>query len=250
MGLFDFFSSGSQAQGGRFLKKQVQLAQDKRAQSADRMQALQELREAISEAVLGLLKRFDFQYDKSIDDEQEKDWVYQNLVALGTGILPELRLYFKQTSSFSWPLKILGEIAKDKDLEETVKGLCEQNDPDYVRDPSKKIQLLGFMGEHQNQNLAVLLVPYLQDADEGVRFVAVESLLRQENQSVGFLPLVNRFLSTEETSKRIKMKIIEGFSRLGWSMDEQASLIQKVLPEVMPGATLDSQKRIKLSIKE
>lgn len=245
MGIFDFFSKSSKE--GRFLKKQISQVQDKRAMSPDRMQALQELREAISEATLGLFRRFDFQYDKSIEDEQEKEWVHQTLVDLGPGIVPDLRIYLQQTSSFSWPLKILGEVAKGKALQETIQALCEQNNNSYVRDPSKKIQLLSFLGEHKDSVLASLILPYLEDMDEGVRFTAVEALLHQADVEVALAPLVKLLKSDEEQSRRIKLRILQGLAQLGWMLSkEQIAGTEKLVADLAPGSRIDAQGKIHL----
>lgn len=213
MALFDWFSSTNKT-GARFLKKQVQQAQDRRAQSMDRMQALQDLRSAISEAVQGLLHRFDYHYDKSIEDEQEKQWVHETLVALGPGILPELQTYMLQAHSLSWPLKVLGEIAPPAtSLQEVLEALCKKHDPSYARDPSPKIQLIAFLGEQKgNAALAEWLLTYLTDRDESVRFAAVEALLLQADPTVGMPGLKKHLASGTEDSRRIQMRVQEGLS--------------------------------------
>ena len=69
--------------GAGNLKKLVGKANSKDAQSADRFHALEQLRdEASEEAVVGMLRRFTFMYDKTIEDEQEKEWVHDQLVTM------------------------------------------------------------------------------------------------------------------------------------------------------------------------
>ena len=104
MGLADFFTKeGRQA---RNLQKMIQRASDKHAQSPDRFRALELLRDDGSpEAVIGLLRRFSFVYDKTIEDEQEKEWIYHELVGMGTKVLPapvsytHLDVYKRQVES-------------------------------------------------------------------------------------------------------------------------------------------------------
>lgn len=213
MGLFDWVSTTNKT-GARLLKKQVQQVQDRRAQSADRMQALQELRGAISEAVQGLLHRFDYQYDKSIEDEQEKQWVYETLVSWGAGLLPELKMYMLQANSLSWPLKLLGEVAPSPvQLQEVLEALCKRHDASYSRDPSPKIQLIAFLGEQKrNAAFAELLLHYLADRDESVRFATVESLLQQSEPTVGLSGLKKHLEQGTEDSHRILMRIQEGLA--------------------------------------
>lgn len=245
MGLSDFFSKD--ARSVRALRKQIQRATDKRAQSPDRWKALETLRDDGSpEAILGLLRRFSFVYDKSIEDEQEKEWVYQTLLDLGARILPELRRYMLATETLAWPLKVLEGLTSGDEFRAVLRELCERNDNSYVRDPTKKIQLVHFLGEHRDPVLAQLLVPYLEDVDEGVRFKAVEALLHQRNQEVALQPLLNLLLQPSEESRRIKIRIVEGLGALGWPLGERAAAVAPVLPDLVPGARLDAQKKIKL----
>ncbi|HNF99133.1 MAG TPA: hypothetical protein PK493_17675, partial [Pseudomonadota bacterium] len=66
----------------------IQRASDKHAQSPDRFRALELLRDdGSADAIIGLLRRFSFVYDKTIEDEQEKEWVYHELVAMGPKVL-------------------------------------------------------------------------------------------------------------------------------------------------------------------
>ena len=68
--------------GGRSkIDKHVARARNKDAQSVDRFASLEALKnDGSPEAVLGLLGRFTIRYDKSIDDETEKDYVFAALV--------------------------------------------------------------------------------------------------------------------------------------------------------------------------
>ena len=61
---------------------------NKYAQSPDRMKALQSLRDdGSAEALYGLLRRFGMMYDKTIEDEQEKEWVFEVLLEKGAAII-------------------------------------------------------------------------------------------------------------------------------------------------------------------
>jgi hypothetical protein len=90
----------------------------------------------------------------------------------------------RESDTLAWALKVLEHIAKGEELRDTLRVLCEQNDNSYVRDPSKKTQLVHFMGEHRDPAIAELLSQYLEDIDEGVRFKAVEALLHQGQPEV------------------------------------------------------------------
>ena len=244
MGLSSFFSKDGRSE--RALKKNMQRAVEKHAQSIDRFKALEALRDDGSdEATLDLLRRFSLQYDKSIEDEQEKEWVYQVLCEKGDKVLGPLRRYMRETETLAWALKVLERAAQGDAFREILGALCEQNDNSYTRDPQKKIQLLHFMGEHRDPHLAALLVPYLEDMNEGVRYTAVDALLAQRNQEVAVAPLVRLMLSEAEESRRVKTRIAEGLAQLGYPIPERHEEVAAALSDLLPGARLDKEKRIR-----
>jgi hypothetical protein len=231
MGLFDMLSKGGRKAGA--LKKNLARAANKDAQSADRMRSLEVLADDGSEeAIYGLLKRFSFVYDKTIEDEQEKEWVEEALIGMGgEKIMPMLTKYMHDAESISWPLRILEQVATPDQIYEILVKLAERNEPGYVRDPSKKIQMLTYMGEHKDGRLSALLVPYLEDMDEGVRFKTVESLVKQKNPDVAREPLLAHFVKPEEESGRIKLRIADGFADLGWEVKGYRGTVEKLLTD-------------------
>ncbi|HJZ84724.1 MAG TPA: HEAT repeat domain-containing protein [Polyangia bacterium] len=241
MGIFDLLSKEGRKAGA--LKKSLTRAVKKDAQSADRMRALEILRDdASDEAIYGLCRRFSFIYDKTIEDEQEKHWVESALIDMGEGVLPMLRKYLLDADSISWPLRVLDKVAPPDQIFEIINELVERNEPGYVRDPSKKIQMLTYMGEHREPRISDLLVPYLEDMDEGVRFTTVESLVRQKSEAVAREPLLKHFIKPEEESGRIKIRIAEGFADLGWEVKGFRGTVEKLLPDQF---LVDGKGRIK-----
>jgi HEAT repeat protein len=247
MGLKDLFSAEGRAE--RSLRKHVARARNKDAQSQDRMGSLEALRDAADdgsgEAVQGLLGRFTIRYDKSIEDEQEKEWVFEQLTRLGARILPQLTQHLRSADSIAWGLKVLHEVADKEQAWPILADLCERNDNTYVRDPSKKIQLLHDLGELDDPRGAAALAPYLEDMDEGVRFTTVEALLHHKLAEVAREPLCTLLTNEKEESRRIKKRIIDGFADLGWDVKGWSGTVEKMLPDLLPGARLDNHGRIK-----
>jgi hypothetical protein len=251
MGLKDLFSAGGRAE--RSLKKHVARARNKDAQSQDRMASLEALREAAeegsTEAVVGLLGRFTIRYDKLIDDEQEKEFVFDELCRLGDKILPMLTQHLRSAESIAWGLKVLHEVADKEQAWPILADLCERNDNTYTRDPSKKIQLLNDIGERDDARCATALVPYLEDIDEGVRFTTVEGLLHHKLPDVAREPLLKLLTNEKEESRRIKKRIIDGFCDLGWDVKGHSGTVEKMLSDLLPGARLDNHGKIKRAQK-
>lgn len=241
MGFLDLFGGGK----GR-LAKHIARARNKDAQSADRFSSLEVLRDDGSpEAVEGLLSRFTIRYDKSIEDEQEKQFVFDELTKMGSAILPPLQKHLRNAESISWGLKVLHEVAAGDAAWPILADLCERNDNTYTRDPSKKIQLLVYLGEQSDPRAVKALVPYLTDMDEGVRFVTVEALLRHKDAETAREPLLHLLTNEKEESRRIKRRIIDGFADLGWDVKGFSGTVEKMLADLLPGARLDNHGKIK-----
>src|SRR5256714_10965400 len=106
MGFLDRFSKDGRDQRSR--EKNAARAINKYAQSPDRMKALQSLRDdGTTDALYGMMRRFGMMYDKTIEDEQEKEWVFEVLVEKGAAVLPALKKYMFGADSISWPLRLL-----------------------------------------------------------------------------------------------------------------------------------------------
>ncbi len=259
MGLMDLFSSSGRSD--RALKKHVLRAKNKDSQSADRFVSLEALRdiasdedssaEEFSEAVLGLLGRFTIRYDKTIEDEQEKEWVFSELVELKDRLLPELTRHLRNADSIAWGLKLLGDVASLEQQWPILEDLCQRNDNNYTRDPAKKIQLVDYLGDSHDPRTGSALLPYLEDMDETVRFATAEALFRHRTRSSDAeVPgakdaLLAVLTSPKEESRRIKRRIVDGFADLGWDVKGFAGTVEKLLGDLLPGARLDGQSKIK-----
>jgi hypothetical protein len=241
MGLFGFLSKDGRDK--RNLDKNVARVVNKYAQSPDRYKAFQALLEDGSPgAIFGLMRRFSMMYDKSIEDEQEKEWIFDALVEKGAAIVPQIERYLLTADSISWPLRLLDKVAS-KELElQVVHRTLERHEPGYERDPTKKIQLLNHLAGIQEAGAAALTVPYLGDMDEGVRYAAAETLIRLGDEAVAREPLIAHFASDGEESLRVRLQIAEGFVDHGWKVTSHRPAFDKKLPETF---LLDREGRLK-----
>jgi HEAT repeat protein len=239
MGLLDLFSKEKREERTR--QKNIERALKKYAQSADRWKALEALAaDGSDQALYGLLRRFGFVYDKTIEDEQEKDWVFDALVAKGKAALPATKRYLLAADSISWPLRVLSKIAtRDEELAALEEVLARQ-EPGYERDPTKKIQLMNHLGGGKLDRAAALVAPYLKDMDEGVRYAAAEALLALRDEAVGKTPLLDLFANDAEESLRIRLMICEGLCSLTWAVGDARPGVEKHLP---PAWALDREGR-------
>src|SRR5687768_12175646 len=190
---------------GKSLDKTIAKATNKLAQQVDRWPALEKLKEDGSEeALFGLCKRFGITSSKGIEDEQEKDWVVDTLIAKGEPALAPLVRYMKNAEQLAFPLRVLEKIAPRDKVLEVADELFKSEPPGYVRMPERRIDLMRWFSEWTaatDEEVVSRLTPYVTDFDENSRFAAIDGLANKDPERIG-PPLIAALLRPEEESGR------------------------------------------------
>ena len=230
--MFGLFSKERRLAGAR--KKTL----NKLAQSPERWAAMDKLREEGSlESLLTLCRRLSITSSKLVEDQQEKEWVVDSLVAKGELALPAVRAYLDEAEGLAYPLRILEGIARGPEVLEIVDKILAGEPPGYTRDPGRKLDVINFLAESERISDAEAtprVLPYLADFDENVRYAAVTAVgLRPTPDAAG--PLVTALLRPEEESRRLKLRIGEVLAEanldLAGRKDEVAALFGDVLSD-------------------
>ncbi|APR78106.1 Hypothetical protein A7982_03453 [Minicystis rosea] len=248
MGFFDFLkkksvppsaAASAPAQDKR-VAGPAKVAGDKRAQTYDRMEALQQLADMkSSDAATALLKRFTFVIDPSITDQEEKDVAFQGVVGAGKDVVPSVIEFCAKAEQLTWPLKILHELLDDAEYEEKLIEILERFDTEYARNVEPKLQVIQALEEVKSEAVREAVEPFLEDVNETVRFHAVETTFAQNNTE-SITPLV-KLLEAEE-SVRVKNKVGEGLLFRGWVIPtELRDTVQTALRETAFGLGSDGK---------
>ena len=196
----------------RGLKRATKKTMNKLSQSPDRWAAMEKLYEDGSEESLyTLCRRFSITSTKLSEDEQEKDWVVDALTAKGELALPALRRYLKRATAVSYPLRVLSNVARDKQGLEVIDEVLAEEEPGYTRDPTKRIDIINWLSDYPpagNKEVVERVAPYLIDRDENTRFAAVEAISLKPSPEAAE-PLVTALLNEDEESGRFKIRIAE-----------------------------------------
>lgn len=218
------------------LKKHAERAANRRAQAIDRWDAIQALvRLGTAEAVEALLPRFTFYVDPSITDQDEKDAAYEGIVASGDAALAPVLAFLGKAESISWGVKILERLVAPEVVTEKLSALLSAMDTEYERDPQRKVQLLAALTERADPRIADVVVRFLGDANETVRFHAAGALLAQPEAAAHRAALLGCFCADE--SVRVRNRVIEAFATRRWNVPEEMhALVRTRLPS---GYTLD-----------
>lgn len=215
MGLFDLFSKKG---GQSAVQKLAPKLADKRGMAPDRWEAIQALSKIDSEeAVEALLVRFTFYVDPTITDQEEKDAVFNAVVAKGKlGVAPLTR-FLAKAESLSWPLKMLHRVLGSDEVLALMLALLSKMDTEYERDPQRKLQILAELETRRGEGVLAAAKPFLADVNETARFHAVGAVLAQSNAEEARDALLETL--AREESVRIKSRILDGFGQRGWQVD-------------------------------
>jgi hypothetical protein len=216
----------------RALQKTIEKATNKLAQQADRWAALEKLDEDGSEdALFGLCKRFSVTSLKGVEDEQEKSWVVERLVAKGPAAIPAVRRYMKTAEQLAFPLKVLERIADHDKMLEVIDEVFASEPPGYVRMPDRRIDVLKWLAEWKSatdDEVIARVTPYLPDFDENVRFTAIDALSTREPAKIAQL-LVDALLRPEEESGRIRRTVLEVLDKTKAPLGDRAAQVGAML---------------------
>lgn len=219
MGLFDFLIlKGSTAEAAKASKvpQLARVARDKRAQNHDRQGAIADLGKLKSEAaVAALLGRFTFAIDPSITDLEEKEAVFEAVVAADRAAMEPLRAFAATAESVAWPIRIWRKLLPDDELVVELVELLDAWDTEYARCIDAKLELLAALEEYVHPEICAAVEPFLRDANESARYRAVRTMLAQREPTS--LPSLLTTLADEE-SMRIRAKIAEGLAALRWEI--------------------------------
>jgi hypothetical protein len=214
------------------LQRTIEKATNKLAQQPDRWTALEKLKEDGSEeALVGLCKRFSITSTKGVEDEAEKVWVVDTLVAKGPAALTPLVRYMKSAEQLAFPLRVLERIADRDKVLEVVDQLLATEPPGYVRMPERRIDLLRWFAEWKpatDDEVVNRLTPYVTDFDENSRFAAIDGMASREPAKIA-TPLLAALLRPEEESGRIKRAIVEVLEKTKAPLGDQAAAVAAVL---------------------
>ena len=226
----------------RGLRRAMDKVMNKHAQSVDRFAAMEKLgREGSEEALYALTKRFGYKYDKTIEDQQEKQWVVDTLISKGESALPAVRRYMKEAQSLHYPLIVVGRVASPAVALEVIDELLASEPPGYTRDPERRTDVIAWLGEcdeASNEEVTRRCIPYLADFDENVRYKAVDSIALKPHVSAAG-PLVDALVREEEESRRLRVRIGEVLAENQWDLGEKKSEVSALME---PGKALDQFK--------
>jgi hypothetical protein len=223
MGFLDFLFDKEQAEKKRLTKMQKTIS-NMYVQATERQFVLSELKEMNTvDSFKVLLARFNESSHNSTVDLEEKEYVHAAVVEMARhnpDYVPIIRQHvIKAANHINWPMKVLSDIYTAEEMADFLRELLESAHLEYERDPEKKQEVILRAAEFKNEKLAKEVGRFMEDANETIRYMTVETLIAQDFDFVAE-PLSKRL--PEEDSLRIIQKIVQAFaSRRHWKISEE-----------------------------
>lgn len=232
------FGRGDDVQAGQDQARKVspQIArltrkvENKFGQAQDRQMAIDQLAQIGSgEAVEALLKRFSFRIEQTIGDEDEKNTVFNHLVALGPTSVEPILAYLRTENAPYWPTKALRQIVGDDATVAYLLGIIREMEAIFDRDINRKIELVSNLCEFNHPDVIAALFEFAKDENEEIRVRAVEAMAHMGNEELCEV-MVDRLMDQSET-QRMRIAILNLLADRKWKVKSRKEEIRKVLPE-------------------
>lgn len=237
MGFFDRFFS-KESSDSKFVRRHVQRLLNKYGQKEIREDSMYALaQKGTPEAISGLLQRFTYNHPDSIVDEREKNKIIDLLESLGAEKASDpLHQYLADTkqSSISMALIAYDQLMGDDATILEILKLLEDSDPNDAWSSERKMQLIGHLDGIEKEDappeLAPMLLRFIGDLDDDVIFRCIE-LLEQIGSDEQIRESFIEIFMSEETSMRIRARIIETVKLRKWYIGDRRKEIEDLLPD-------------------
>jgi hypothetical protein len=242
MALFDFFDKGAAIKRKReaSLKKLTNMYYQKVDRLAAAEQAARLAREGDLDSIAVLLKRFEHLAPNHTADREEKEYVHDLLIDLGSVAIAPIEDYIRKTETpVWWAVQAYAGIVPKARVSDLLSEVLEASDNGYVRHPAKKAGLVQMSADWLSERLKTAVAPFLDDHEEPIRFDAVQTLLRQPDGQTP-VRLAPKLLPSEE-SARVRTAVAEAFAAAEWPVPATVDLDNSRLPS---GFVLDDARRV------
>lgn len=235
MGFLDFLFDKEKAEQRR-IKKMLKTVRNMYVQPQERQFTLQQLLEIGSpDAIRAILARFHESAPNTTVDIEEKEYVYDLLVDASRRKPEIIDLVIehikKSESNINWPIKIIQDTHEFDEMCDFLREILKSCTIDYQRDPEKKQEVILRAADFENEELAREVARFVDDANESVRFHAVQTLVDQGFDEITQEALIRGLI--HEDSLRIAQQIAKTFDQnRSWTVDdEHREAVEAALPE-------------------
>jgi len=232
MSLKEFLNDRRKMKAVRRLDKLTRRLCEKYGQNSERYAAADELAEINTEdALYGLLQRFNIQTPQIIEDEEEKQYIFELILQRGEIAVPAIHRYIKEKENLAFPLQLLTRIAGAQKTKHFLLEMLRDYMPEYDRVPEKKIDIIQALGEFKDQEIVDSLLPFLQDPQDDVVISAIDIVSKYKEHEDQIRTLLLELFVDDEEKPRIKRHILETMKELHWKVAGYRKKVQNIIKE-------------------
>lgn len=174
MGFFDFFKSGPSKNA---ILAQVRKAKEVYAQPEYRRMAMDKLiKWGNDESLVGLLERFCVVVQSPHWDEEEKRWLVEEYIKLGTKVEPILRDFILKKNEINYALMAYRQIVDQRAYQQILIDALKSRPPSDHRSVQAKQEIIAAINELHDENFIDLILPYFHDHSDDVQCAAIDAL--------------------------------------------------------------------------
>ncbi|MFT7621029.1 MAG: hypothetical protein ACI9WU_000190 [Myxococcota bacterium] len=229
MGLFDFLNSD--AKEARAVGRWQKRLMNKYMQTAERKRAIEALTQiGTEEAIVALLGRYKYRTEATIVDEDEKQEVFEAVVALGENAIPALNTYIANETAIYFPCKALRRVVGDEVAAATILQSLSAVPDSFGANADRRQQLVDNLRDFSDNPVVYqTLLGLMEDEDEEIVIRAIDGLSARSGDRAVVEAIVPRILQ-EETSHRVRTLVMELMIEKGWNVKRYKKALTGIIP--------------------
>jgi len=226
----DFFSK--EGKESRAIARWQKKLMGKYQQTQERKRAIEALTGiGTSDAVVALLRRYQYRTEQTIVDEDEKEMVFECCVGLGARAVPGLIQYINNETGIYWPVKALRQIVGDTEASTQLLLALEKLEDVFGANRQRKEELVDQLRNFAEDDRVIeKLKELLSDEEEEIVIRAVDGLsVRPDDAEVAdaIIPL----LVNDDSSFRVRTMIMELMLENEWNVKRHKKDLKDKIPD-------------------
>lgn len=231
MSLLDMFRGRKLPAGDPATQKAGQKLISKNTDLDTRVHAAQTLAGiGTEEAIYCLLQRFTVTIGGGIPDEDEKSYVYDQIVGFADRAIPAIVRFLKDKEFAAKPIMLLEVLASPERNIDLLLDVVSTFDVFYSKFPDKKIQVFKRIAQFQDPRIISAISPFLEDDDDDVRIAVIGAIAAQNNEEATREMLLELIVQSAERP-RVRLAACDVLASSGWKVKGYRKRIADVLPD-------------------
>lgn len=190
-------------------------------------------------ALQAVLKRFSFNSNGGIADEDEKKWLENQMVDMGKLAIEPLEIYIRNGKQLTYALRAYHRLQGPEKSADFFLGVLGGHGPDAYRAIEAKLQIVWQLAEYlENESVIAGLEPFVQDHSDDIRWAVMDLLekvadagtLKTEVQR-GYAVKMGTLLADDSAGPRIQRRAAELLADREWKVDATGNEVASVLSE-------------------